>query len=218
MREQVLNALWKHKIVAIVRGQRPEDMLHLAGALYEGGVRFMEVTFRQDAPESWPETAEAIASVAREYKDRIFAGAGTVMRPEQLEFARAAGAEYIISPNADERIIRMTRAMGLVSMPGALTPTEIAAAHEWGADAVKVFPAGDMGPGYMKAVCAPLRHIPMMAVGGITEKNAADFIAAGAVGVGVGGNLVNAKWIAEGRFDRIAEIAAEYVRAVAAKV
>ena len=217
MREEILNALMKYKIVAIVRGQRPEDMLRLAGALYEGGIRFMEITFRQDAPESWRETAEAIRSVARAYKGRIFAGAGTVMRPEQLEMARAAGAGYIISPNADERIIRATRDMGLVSLPGALTPTEIAAAHEWGADVVKVFPAGDMGPGYMKSVCAPLKHIPMMAVGGITEKNAADFIAAGAVGLGVGGNLVNSGWIREGRFDLITALAAEYVRAAGAE-
>lgn len=216
MREQILDALMENKIIAIVRGQRTEDMLRLAGALYEGGIRFMEVTFRQDAPETWQETAAAIRSISHEYAGKIFAGAGTVMRPEQLELARAAGAGYIISPNADEEIIRLTRSMGLVSLPGAFTPTEIAAAYKWGADAVKVFPAGALGPGYLKAVLAPLRHIPMMAVGGVDENNAADFIAAGAIGVGVGGNLVNSKWIAEGQFNRITALAAEYVRAVGA--
>ena len=213
MREATLAALKREKLVAIVRGLPGTVMLDLARALAAGGIRFMEVTFRQDAPETWPETARAIADVRAALPD-MHAGAGTVLTVEQLELARAAGAEYIISPNADRQIIEATRALGLVSLPGAFTPTEIAAAHEWGADLVKVFPAGVLGPGYIRAVRAPLKHIPLMAVGGVDEKNAADFLAAGAAGLGVGGNLVNAEWIRLGAFDRIAALAAAYVRAV----
>ena len=105
MREQVLEALYRDKIIAIVRGQRPEVMRDLAGALAAGGIRFLEITFRQDAPETWRDTAQAIAAVHEAFP-ALHAGAGTVMTPEQLELARAAGAEYIISPNADQQIIR----------------------------------------------------------------------------------------------------------------
>ena len=97
-------------------------------------------------------------------------------------------------------MIKRTRELGLVSMPGALTPSEIMTAHRAGADFVKLFPAADMGPGYLKAVRAPLNHIKLMAVGGINEKNAGDFLAAGAAGVGVGGNLANRAWIEAGEF------------------
>lgn len=214
MRDATLSALRRERLVAIVRGQEESVMLDLAGALAAGGIRFMEVTFRQDAPETWPETAAAIARVRADGPAGAHVGAGTVMTLAQLNMARDAGAEYIISPNADRRIIEATRAAGLVSLPGAFTPTEIAAAHEWGADMVKVFPAGALGPGYIKAVLAPLRHIPLMAVGGVNEKNAADFIAAGAAGLGVGGNLVNGEWIRARQFERITALARQYVEAV----
>ena len=213
MREATLAALKREKLVAIVRGLPEACMLDLARALAAGGIRFMEVTFRQDAPETWPETARAIAAVRAALPD-MHAGAGTVLTVEQLALARQAGAEYIISPNADRRVIVATREAGLVSLPGAFTPTEIAAAHEWGADMVKVFPAGVLGPSYIRAVRAPLKHIPLMAVGGVDENNAADFLAAGAAGLGVGGNLVNAEWIRAGAYERIAALAAAYVRAV----
>ena len=214
MRDATLSALRRERLVAIVRGQEESVMLDLAGALAAGGIRFMEVTFRQDAPETWPETAAAIARVRADGPAGAHVGAGTVMTLAQLNMARDAGAEYIISPNADRRIIEATRAAGLVSLPGAFTPTEIAAAHEWGADMVKVFPAGALGPGYIKAGLAPLRHIPLMAVGGVNEKNAADFIAAGAAGLGVGGNLVNGEWIRARQFERITALARQYVEAV----
>ena len=213
MREQILQELRRDKIVAIVRGQTGAALPALAAALAEGGIRFMEITFRQDAPETWRDTAAAIAQIAREYAGRMRVGAGTVLTLEQLELARSAGAQYIISPNADEHIIRQTRALGLVSLPGAFTPTEIVQAHEWGADIVKVFPASRLGPSYFRDLRGPLPHIPLMAVGGVSEKNAGEFLAAGAVGVGVGGNLVNREWIAAGEFGRITALAAEYVRA-----
>lgn len=214
MREQVLRELYRDKVVAIVRGLGRDSILDLAEALLEGGVRFMEVTFRQDAPETWRDTADAIACVAEKYRGDMRVGAGTVMTLEQLALAHDAGAQYIISPNADEGVIRQTRARGLVSLPGAFTATEIANAHAWGADIVKVFPAGRLGPGYIRDLRAPLAHIPLMAVGGVNAENAGDFIAAGAMGVGVGGSLVKREWIDAGAFAKITDLARAYVRAV----
>lgn len=214
MRQTVLNAIAESKLITIVRGLGPEPMEKLAQALYLGGIRMIEVTFDQSQPGHWKDTAAAIRLIHNKFKGAVLAGAGTVMTREQLKIAHEAGAQYIISPNVDEGIIRMTRELGLVSLPGALTPTEIAAAHAYGADIVKVFPAGCLGSGYIKAVKAPLPHIQLMAVGGVSQKNAADFIQAGVIGLGVGGNLVNKEWILAGEFERITELAKEYGKAV----
>ena len=130
--------------------------------------------------------------------------------------AKAAGAGYIITPSTDCDVIRYAKSQDLVVMPGAMTPSEIFEAYRAGADFVKVFPAGDLGPGYIKAVSAPLAHIPLLAVGGINEKNVGAFLAVGVKGFGVGGNLVNKAWINEGRWDLITELAAEFVRNVQA--
>lgn len=212
MREDVLSLIRETRIIAIVR-DLPEDLLlDLARALYLGGIRMMEITFRQDRPETWEATAASIARLVREFGGRVLAGAGTVMSISQVKLAADAGAGYIISPNVSGGVIGETRRLGLVSMPGALTPTEIAAAHDMGADIVKVFPASQMGPGYLRALRAPLKHIEMMAVGGIDENNVAEFIRAGALGAGVGGNLVNRSWLAEGRFDDITALAGLFIK------
>ncbi|MDD3336172.1 MAG: bifunctional 4-hydroxy-2-oxoglutarate aldolase/2-dehydro-3-deoxy-phosphogluconate aldolase [Eubacteriales bacterium] len=205
----------KYQIIAIVRGLAPEPMQMLAEAFDKGGLHLMEITFNQAKPETWQDTAASIRMLRDRFQDRILPGAGTVMTMEQLKLAADAGAQYIISPNVDVEIIRETRKRGLVSLPGAFTPTEIAQAYQAGANAVKVFPAGSIGAGYIKAVCAPLSQIPLLAVGGVNEKNAAEFIAAGCSGVGVGGNLVNKQWIAAGEFDKITALAKEYVQALA---
>ena len=139
-------------------------------------------------------------------------GAGTVTSVHMLELAKNAGAQFVVSPDTNEAVIRATVAAGMVSMPGALTPTEILTAHSYGADFVKLFPAATQGIAYFKAVTAPLNHIRLLAVGGVNEKNTADFLAAGAVGVGVGGNLVNKTWIANGEFDKIVAVAKEFTK------
>ena len=205
----------KHKAIAIVRGLGPAPMEALAEALCAGGVRMMEVTFDQARPDTWADTAASIRMLSQRFAGRLLAGAGTVMTAQQLRLAADAGARYIISPNVSEPIIRETRVLGLVSLPGALTPTEIAAAFEAGANAVKVFPAGELGPGYIKAIRAPLAHVPLLAVGGVNERNCAAFMDAGCAGVGVGGNLVNRQWIENGEWDQITALAAQYAQALA---
>lgn len=209
-----LEWVFERKIIAIVRGLSTEYMLKLAGALYEGGIDLMEVTFNQAKPETWKDTSAAIRAISSHMNGKMLVGAGTVITQEQLDMARDAGAQYIITPNTNPALIRKVKEYGLLSFPGALTASEIQTAHEAGADAVKVFPAGQLGPSYIKAVKAPLSHIPLMAVGGVNEKNTADFLAAGCCGVGVGGNLMNKAWIEAGEWNQITALAAEYRKAV----
>lgn len=200
--------------IAIVRGLRDREVVPVTEALYMGGIQMIEVTFDQANPESWGETLGAIRKIADDYPGKIYPGAGTVMSPEQVQMACDAGAQYIISPNVCEAVICKTRELGMGSCPGAMTPTEAVQAMECGAHVVKIFPAGMLGPEYIRALCAPLKHIPFVAVGGIHERNAADFLRAGAIGVGVGGNLVGRKWIDAGDFGQMTALA----RALVARV
>ena len=210
MREQIIQKVLDKKIVAIVRGVYGEDCVNLARALCEGGIELLEVTFDQSKPELLERTSDTIRQLVEQLGDRMIFGAGTVTTLEMLELARNAGAQFVVSPDTNEKVIKATVAAGMVSMPGALTPTEIVTAHRYGADFVKLFPAGTQGTAYFKAVTAPLNHIRLLAVGGVNEKNIADFMAAGAVGAGVGGNLVNKTWIANGEFDKITALAKEF--------
>ncbi|MBE5868415.1 MAG: bifunctional 4-hydroxy-2-oxoglutarate aldolase/2-dehydro-3-deoxy-phosphogluconate aldolase [Lachnospiraceae bacterium] len=214
MREQIIEQVLEHKLIAIVRGVYGEDCLNLAKALYAGGIRMLEVTFDQSKPQLLPQTSDTIRLLVEQMGDQMAFGAGTVTSTEMVELAKGAGAQFIVSPDTNEAVIRATVEGGMVSMPGAVTPTEILAAHRYGADFVKLFPVGPLGAAYMKAVCAPINHVRLLAVGGVNEKNVAEFLAAGAVGAGVGGNLVNKQWIAAGEFDKITDAARKFVEAM----
>lgn len=214
MSQAVLEKIIKGKIVAIVRGIPSTKIVGLATALEKGGVNCIEVTFDQSSEEKAKDTLLAIKAIKDALGDKICVGAGTVMTVEQVNNAVKAGAEYMISPNVDEAVIRETKRLDKVSIPGAMTPTEAAFAYKCGADIVKLFPAGLLGPAYIKAVKAPLKHIPVTAVGNVNVDNCAEFIKAGAVGVGVGGSLVSAKLVEEGKFDEITATAKAYVKAL----
>ena len=209
-----LEYVQQRKIVAIVRGLKPEYIVRLGHAFEEGGIGLMEVTYDQKAPETWKNTAAAIEAVEKEFGDRVLVGAGTVITPEQVSMTYNAGGHYLVTPTTQPEIIRMGKALGMGLYPGAFSPSEILEAWNAGADAVKVFPAGSLGPGYIKAVRAPLGHIPLMAVGGINEKNAAEYMKAGCVGIGAGGNLGNREWIENGEWDKVTALAREFMKAV----
>ena len=213
MREQIISSVKKEKIIAIVRGIESEKCQKVAQALYDGGIRLMEVTYDQKNPDSWEETACAIGETAKAFEGRMFVGAGTVTSKELVELTYRHGGQFIISPNVDEEVIRRTRELGMVSMPGALTPSDILVAHQAGADFIKLFPAATFGTGYLKAVRAPISHVDMLVVGGINEKNVGEFLAAGAVGAGVGANKA---WIEAGEYDKVTEVARKLVEAVRA--
>ena len=210
MRERVIESIEKNKIIVIVRGVLKDDLIPLAEAMYEGGIRLIECTYDASGVISDVETGERIRMLKEHFADRMFIGAGTVINEKQVEITKRAGGSFIISPNTSERVIKKTRELGLVSIPGALTPTEIVSAHEMGADFVKVFPVNYMGEKYIKDLRAPLSHIKMLAVGGITVDNMRSYIDAGASGVGVGSGIVNKNMIKEGRFSDIAAFARQY--------
>lgn len=212
MRERVIKEILDKKIIAIVRGVDEDQALKIAKALYEGGVTMVEVTFNQKNPAQFVNTANAIRAINAELGDKMLVGAGTVTSVELVQMAAEAGAKYIISPDADVEVIKKTRELGLVSLPGAYTPTEAKQAYNAGADMVKLFPCVGDAPAYLKAICAPFNHIPFLAVGGVNADNAADFIKAGAVGVGVGGSLVNKKWADAGEYWRITEEAKKFIK------
>ncbi|MBR3925019.1 MAG: bifunctional 4-hydroxy-2-oxoglutarate aldolase/2-dehydro-3-deoxy-phosphogluconate aldolase [Kiritimatiellae bacterium] len=214
MKEDVEKIVLDTKVVAIVRGFAPDICLKLADSYRQGGIRLVEVTFNQKAPDTWKDTAAAIKAIRETFDGEVRAGAGTVLTDDQLSMCVDAGGEYIVTPNVNPTLIRSAVERGLAAMPGAFTPSEAVEAWEAGASFVKLFPAGSLGPDYVKAVRAPLSHIPFLAVGGVSAANAADFMRAGCVGVGVGGNLTNKEWIAEGAWDRIAEAARELVESV----
>ena len=210
MREQIIAKVLENKIIAIVRGVYGQDCLKLAKALCEGGIKLLEVTYDQSKPEELHRTSDTIKLLVDELGEEMAFGAGTVTSVEMVELAKNAGAQFIISPNTNEKVIRATVAAGMVSMPGAMTASEVLDAHEYGADFVKLFPVGNLGVSYVKALCAPINHVKMLAVGGVNEKNVKEFLNAGAVGVGVGGNLVNKEWITAGEFDKITALAHEF--------
>ena len=204
-----INELVKEtKIVAIVRNL-PGGHVELAKAFYDGGIRAIEVTFNQQKPDEFYKTMDAIRAIREAMGDTMVVGAGTVITVEQVDLAYEAGAQFIVTPDTNVDVIRRSKELGMSCMPGAMTPSEVLTAYRAGADFVKIFPAGCLGPGYVKAVCGPINHIPMLAVGGISEKNVADYMKAGCVGAGVGGNLVNKEWIANGEWDKITAVAKE---------
>ncbi len=208
--EQPLHAILDQGIIAIVRGVAPSHIIPTVEALYSGGIGAVEITFDQRSPQTIAQTLESLSLIHSNFQGRMLLGAGTVLTVEQVESAAANGAQYMISPNVDVEVIRHTKKLGCLSFPGALTPTEIVTAHNAGADAVKLFPAGTFGPGYIKAIMGPLGHIPYFAVGGITPDNMEDFIEIGVRGFGIGGNLVDLKAIMENRFEAIEATARRY--------
>ena len=201
----------ENKIICICRRVYGDKLLKLAHALFDGGIKMMEVTFDQIDPNCNQKTAEAISMLTREFGGSMHFGAGTVLNCEQIDVAKAAGAEYIISPNTNVDVIKYTKELGLISIPGAMTPSEVITAHESGADFVKLFPAGYLGCGYIKDILGPISHVKMIATGGINEGNLRDYLDLGIVGAGISGRLTERKLIDEGSFDEFTSRAKSFV-------
>ena len=210
IREEVIQTILSEKIIVIVRGVEREKLLPLAETMYEGGIRLLEITYSADGSVSDEETALNIKMLAEHFDGRMYIGAGTVLAEKQVKLTKDAGGKFIISPDTNRAVIEKTCSLGLVSMPGALTPSEIQSAHSFGADFVKLFPITNMGSSYVKAVKAPLSHIRLLAVGGIDEKNMSEYFKAGICGFGIGSNIVDKKLIEAGRFSEITELAQKY--------
>jgi len=207
-RQAQVELIERSGVVAIVRFERSEDLLRAARAVAAGGVKVIEFTM------TTPGALDLITASARELGEEVLLGAGTVLDPETARAAILAGAEFIVAPTLNLRVIETCHRYGKVVIPGAYTPTEILAAWEAGAEFVKVFPAEVGGPAYFKAVRAPLPQVKLIPVGGVALENTGDFIRAGAAAVAVGSNLVEKRAIAEGRFGRLTENARAFVDAV----
>ncbi len=209
-----IEELLKEKIVVIVRGVEKGKLIPLAEALYTGGIRFLEVTYSANGSVSDEATAESIKALTDNFRGRMHIGAGTVLTEKQVELTAEAGGEFIISPDTDTSVIRKTKELGLISMPGALTPSEIKQAHFAGADFVKLFPISSLGADYVKAVTAPLSNVRLLAVGGINLDNMREYLSKGVCGFGIGTNITDKKLIAANDFDGITALAEKYVAVV----
>lgn len=209
--ENLLAELLKKKIVAIIRGVSSENIVPVGEALYRGGIRFMEVTFNAASLQASEDTLESIRRLREHMVPDMHIGAGTVLTVIQAELACDAGAEFIISPDTNPEVIRRTKELALLSMPGALTPTEVQTAWTAGADVIKIFPASAVGPGYFKALQAPLSQVKLAAVGGVDDTNIRSFCKAGAAAFGIGGSLVSSDRVSRKAWDEIETAARLYV-------
>ncbi len=200
MRQDLIERIRREKIIAIIRGIYGDDCVKLANLLVEKGIHIMEVTFDLRSNDH-SNTLDAIKRIENEVKGSVV-GAGTVVSVELLNKAIETGACFIVSPDFNEEVIKQTIENGLVSIPGAATPTEIMSCMRAGADFVKIFPAANLGVGYIKAIRSPLSQVELVAVGGINESNVEDFLKIGVVGVGVG-CVADKKLISENRWDEL---------------
>jgi 2-dehydro-3-deoxyphosphogluconate aldolase/(4S)-4-hydroxy-2-oxoglutarate aldolase len=204
-----LSQILEHKIVSIIRGANPDDVLKIADALHNGGVKLLEVTLNST------NAVEVIRQLSATMKEKMLIGAGTVLDAEATTLAINAGAQFIISPSFNAEVIKRTKESGAVSIPGAYTPTEIVNAYNSGGDIIKVFPASS-NINYIKEIRAPLPHIPLMPTGGITLENIREFKKAGAVAFGIGTALVNTKEeITDEYLKRLTERAHKFVEMLA---
>jgi 2-dehydro-3-deoxyphosphogluconate aldolase / (4S)-4-hydroxy-2-oxoglutarate aldolase len=208
MPSELMQSLSREKIVAIIRGISAESGDATAKALADGGIVFLEVTLNTDG------ALDMISRFRADYEGRLRIGAGTVLDLGQAKEAVAAGAEYIISPNLDEEVVYYGVEQGVEVWPGTMTPTEIVRAYKAGASAVKVFPMGSLGINYLKEIRAPLNHIPMVATGGVNLQNINSVLDAGAIAVGLGGNLVDKQLVKDGKFDELRKLAQAFVNEV----
>jgi 2-dehydro-3-deoxyphosphogluconate aldolase / (4S)-4-hydroxy-2-oxoglutarate aldolase len=209
-RVETVRAIEACGVVAVIRMKEREKLKAVVDALGEGGVRALEITM------TVPGAIQLIEQLAPTLPEGFLLGAGTILDPETARLAILAGAQFVVGPVFRPEVVAMCHRYDVAAMPGCFTPTEILAAWEAGADVVKVFPATALGPAFFKDVRGPLPQVKLMPTGGVSLDNAGDWIAAGAVAVGVGTALLDAKAIKAGHYAVIAENARRIVANVAA--
>lgn len=214
LRESTLRSVESEKLISIIRSPEIDSIFPAVEALYEGGVRLLEITFDRSGKLLHDEICSMISELSKKFDGRMLIGAGTVTSCKEVKDAFLAGASFIISPNCDSEIISLTRKLGMVSIPAAYTPTEITTALKHGADYIKLFPADQITKEYVTAIRAPLSDAKLLAVGGITAENAKAFLDMGFYGVGVGSNLYNKQLINARNYKSLKELAEKYVTAI----
>ena len=208
-KEKTLALIREIGLIPIVRTPSPDDALRAAEAIIEGGIGIAEITM------TVPNALHVMERVVEKFGDKVLLGAGTILDPESCRAALLAGAEFIVTPSLNPRVIEVARRYSKASFPGALTPTEVLTAWEAGADMIKIFPCGPVGgPSYIKALKGPFPQIDFVPTGGVNLQTTPEFIKAGAAAVAVGGELVNVKVLQEGKLHVVVANARKFIEAV----
>jgi Entner-Doudoroff aldolase len=205
--EQVINQIEAGRIVAILRGDFKGREEEIAAALIEAGITAIEVTLNS------PGAFDSIKRLSASFGWHVAVGAGTVLRTDEVERAAGAGARFIVSPDRNANVIGTTKRLGLVSLPGCFTPSEIVEALDAGADAVKLFPAQCLGADFIKAVRGPMPNVRTVPTGGVTPEAARSYIAAGAWALGVGSELIGKDVMSDKGFESLRRRASDFVEA-----
>ncbi|MBS4192338.1 bifunctional 4-hydroxy-2-oxoglutarate aldolase/2-dehydro-3-deoxy-phosphogluconate aldolase [Bacillus sp. FJAT-49705] len=204
----ILSTLLKEGLIAVIRESTMENVIPICEALYEGGIKVVEIT--AETPQLVPIIEKTVDNMG----DKILVGAGTVLDPETARMVISAGAHFVVSPTVNIDTIRLVKRYGVVCIQGALTPTEIVTAYENGADMVKIFPINAFGPSYVKNIHGPLPQIPLMVTGGINLDNVSEYVNNGASGIGIGSNLVNVKKLnTQADYETLLKKTKQYVQA-----
>lgn len=208
-KQATLQAILDVGVMPVVRATSAAQAMEIAEAIKAGGVNCIEITM------TVPGAIKVMEGVADKYGKEVLLGAGTVLDAETARACILAGAEFIVGPGLDLRMVEVVLRYGKIIVPGALSPTEVIKAWSAGADLVKIFPAGNVGgPAYIKALKGPLPHIPMVPTGGVNLKTAGEFIKAGAAALAAGSALVDKKAVTEGNWDVVSENAKKFVEEV----
>jgi len=197
-------------LLAVIRGPSPELTVKMVEALVAGGVLGIEITY------STPNAEEVVRTLSKKFGSTIILGMGTLTKPEQALAAKESGANFLVSPICEPSLLKSMIASELLTMAGALSPTEVFQAYNLGVDVVKIFPGSLGGPAYVKALKGPFPYIPMMPTGGVSSGNLAEWFATGVVAVGAGSELCPPQLAKEGKFDEISKRASEFVQVVKA--
>jgi 2-dehydro-3-deoxyphosphogluconate aldolase/(4S)-4-hydroxy-2-oxoglutarate aldolase len=205
---EIIERILSPGIVAIIRADSSEQLMDAAGALYEGGVTGMEITM------TTPNALQVIADVRKKFGEKILIGVGSVLDPETARLAILAGAEFVVTPITRPEVIRLCNRYAKPIASGAFTPTECMTAHESGADFVKLFPADQVGPAYIKNILAPMPMLRIIPTGGVTVDTAASFIQAGCVALAAGSSLVSKEALKNKDWKRLTDTAAAFVDAM----
>lgn len=205
---EILNTIRETGVIAIMRAQSSDQLVAAADAIKLGGVRAIEVTM------TTPGALDVIAEAKERYGSDVVFGAGTVLDPETGRAAIMAGADFVVSPTLNLKLVELCNRYSIPVVPGCYSPTEVLAGWEAGADFIKLFPASFGGPGLVKAILAPLPQVRIIPVGGVNLDTAADFVRSGAAALGVGSSLVNQKLLDEGDMEELTRRAAAYIEQV----
>ena len=210
----VFDRLKNDRLMVLARGVEKEVLVKAVGAIADAGVTVFESTFDHRREDCVAENAEKIAALVAAYGERMSIGAGTVLTVEEVRAAHDAGATFIVSPDTDPDVIAETKRLGMASIPGAMTPSEIKRAYALGADIVKLFPADDLGYHYIQNLKGPMPHIPLMATGGVNPETIPEFLSRGIMAVGTGITIFRPDLVAAEDYEGIRALAKAHVDAI----